>query len=418
MANRPSRLPPALRHHDFRAFWAGQAFAVMGTQFTSVAMAWQIYELTNSPLQIGLLGLARAIPQMGLTLFGGLLADAMDRRRLMISTQVAQLGVAGALVALTIAGAITPAVLYIASALLALFTALENPARQAYVPNLVPREDLASGIALATSQRQAGYIIGPSLGGLLLAAAGPICCYAGDALSRLVMALALLLIRARQSRSGRGRVTFAALGEGLAFVRGQPLILSLMVLDFGANFFGSPRALLPVYARDIFQVGAAGLGPLYAASSIGALSGSLALGFIGQPKRAGRWVLLGVTFYSLCAMAFALSQSYWLAVLLLGAMGVGDTVSSVLRGTINQIVTPDALRGRVSAVNSVFINGGPQLGQFESGVVAAWWGVGVSAFTGGLLTLLVVLGVTAAVPAIRQFRLPSASTTPASAPAG
>src|SRR5207248_10411699 len=134
---------------------------------------------------------------------------------------------------------------------------------------------------------------------------------------------------------------------------GRPLILSLMALDFGANFFGSPRALLPVYARDIFHIGPEGLGVLYAASSIGALSGSLAMGFVGQPTRAGRWVLIGVIFYALCAMGFAVSPTFWLAGVLLGAMGVGDTVSSVLRGTINQVVTPEALRGPVSAVQSV-----------------------------------------------------------------
>src|SRR4051812_5484716 len=169
---RGSALPPALRHHDFRAFWVGQAFSVIANQFTSVAMAWQIYELTNSPLQIGLLGLARAIPQMGLTLFGGLLADAVDRRRIMMGTQVAQFCVSTFLVTCTVAGVISPAILYVCSACFALFNALENPARQAFVPNLLPREDLASGIALATSQRQAGYILGPSLGGVLLAAAG------------------------------------------------------------------------------------------------------------------------------------------------------------------------------------------------------------------------------------------------------
>jgi MFS family permease len=419
-------LPPALRHHDFRMFWVGQAFSVIANQFTSVAMAWQIYELTNSPLQIGLLGLARALPQMALTLVGGLLADAVDRRRMLMATQVAQFVVAAILVLFTVSGVITPAVLYACSAFFALFTALENPSRQAYVPNLLPREQLASGIALATSQRQAGYIIGPSLGGVLLAFAGPGACYAGDAISRFFMFCTLLVIHGRQPSRRRGRITLSALGEGITFVRGERVVMSLMVLDLAANFFGSPRALLPVYARDVFHVGEVGLGMLFAASAIGAFSGSLVMGFLPQPKNAGIWVLVGVAFYSICAMGFAgtpllltgplaeTNVAFVAAVVLLGLMGVGDTVSSVLRGTINQAVTPDDLRGRVSAVNSVFINSGPALGQFESGVVADRWGVGVSAFTGGLATLLCVAGI-ALVPAVRRFRFPS--TAPESVPA-
>jgi MFS family permease len=407
-------VPPALRHRDFRLFWLGQAVSVMGTQFTNVGMAWQIYELTDSVLQIGLLGLARAIPQMILTLFGGILADALDRRRMLIGTQLTQFAVAAGLVGFTVTGAMSPTVLYVASALLAIFGALENPARQAYAPNLVPREDLTSAIALTTSMRQVGYVSGPALGGLALAAAGPASCYGMDAAARALMSGLLLMIRMRQIAGRRGRITLASFLEGLAFVRSQPIILSLMVLDFGANFFGSPRALLPVYARDIFQVGPEGLGILFAASSIGGLAGSITMSMITQPRNAGRWVLLGVTFYAFAAMAFAVSPTFWVAAAMLLCMGVGDNVSSVLRGSINQLVTPDDLRGRVSAVNSIFVNVGPQLGQFESGVVAAWTSVPVAAFTGGLATLLLVLGV-AAVPAVRRFNLPRGAPEPASA---
>jgi MFS family permease len=409
-------LPPALHHGDFRAFWIGQAVSLIGTQFTNVAMAWQIYQITNSALQLGLLGLARAIPQMALTLVGGMLADAVDRRRIMIATQLGQGTVAAALVLLTVTDAMSPTALYVASGLLALFAALDNPARQAYVPNLVPRADLTSAIALTTSMRQVSYILGPSLGGVVLAVGGPVWCYGSDAAARLVAIGLLLSIRVRRAASGRRRVSLASLLEGLAFVRSQPTILWLMVLDFAANFFGSPRALLPIYARDIFQVGPEGLGILYAASSIGSLSGGLAMSMIGQPRKAGLWILLGVTFYACSVMAFALSPTFAVAVVLLVLMGLGDTVSSVLRGTINQLLTPDELRGRVSAVNSVFVNVGPQLGQFRAGVAAAWWGPVEAAFTGGLATLIVV-ALVALVPAVRRFSLPrerekTATTSP------
>ncbi|MEA2642829.1 MAG: hypothetical protein QOF51_4223 [Chloroflexota bacterium] len=403
--------PPALRHRDFRVFVIGQAISLVGTQFTNVAMAWQIYELTGSPLQIGLLGLARGIPQIALTLLGGMLADAVDRRRLMMAMQLAQFCVSASLVALTAAELIEPFMLYVASALLAVFAGLENPTRASYVPNLVPRADLTSAIAFTTSMRQVAYILGPSLAGVVLGFAGVVWCYTVDATSWVLMLSSLALIRGRQAASGRRGVSFAALAEGIAFVRSQRIILLLMVLDFSANFFGSPRALLPVYAKDIFHVGPEGLGLLYAASSIGALGGAFVMSTIGQPQRAGRWVLTGVVFYSVCAMGFALSPVYWVALILLVGMGVGDTVSSVLRGSINQLVTPDRLRGRVSAVNSVFINGGPPLGQFESGAVAALWGVPASAFTGGLATLLVALSI-AAIPAARRFTLPREEAQP------
>jgi MFS family permease len=401
-------LPPALRYGDFRGFWIGQAVSLIGTQFTNVAMAWQIYQMTNSALQLGLLGLARAIPQMALTLVGGMLADAVDRRRIMIATQLGQGTVAAALVLLTVTDAMTPTALYVASGLFALFAALDNPARQAYVPNLVPRADLTSAIALTTSMRQVSYILGPALGGVVLAVGGSVWCYGLDTAARLAAIGLLLTIRVRQAAGGRRRVSLASLLEGLAFVRSQPTILWLMVLDFVANFFGSPRALLPIYARDTFQVGPEGLGILYAASSIGSLSGGLAMSMIGQPRNAGRWVLLGVTFYACSVMAFALSPTFAVAVVLLALMGVGDTVSSVLRGTINQLLTPDELRGRVSAVNSIFVNVGPQLGQFRGGVVAAWWGTVESVFTGGLATLIVV-GLVALVPAVRRFKFPQTS---------
>jgi MFS family permease len=225
------------------------------------------------------------------------------------------------------------------------------------------------------------------------------------------MLLMLLFIRARPTER-RGGVSLGALREGISFVRSQPIILSLMILDFNANFFGSPKALLPVYARDLLQVGPQGLGILYAASSVGAIVSALAISVVGQPRKAGLGVIIGIVFYALCAMGFALSTSFGLSVLLLAGMGVGDALSAVLRSTINQLVTPDDLRGRMSAVNQLFTSSGPQLGQLESGVVASWWGAETAALTGGLATLLIATSV-GFVPVLRRFRLPSAAVDPA-----
>jgi MFS family permease len=261
-----------------------------------------------------------------------------------------------------IAGLMTPNLLLVAAVCLALGTSLETPSRQAIVPNLVPREDLASGIALNNAQRSAATILGPALAGLLIATSGPGLCYVVDAISWFAMFGALALIRQPLQLAARGAVSLRALAEGISFVRSQQVVLAFMVLDFGATFFGSSNALLPIYARDIMQVGPQGLGILYAASAIGALATATLLGTSSRITRAGRWVLIGVALYAVCMVGFALSDMFWLSVLFLAGTGAGNMLGAVLRGTSNQTLTPDALRGRVAAVNTVFVTGGPQLG--------------------------------------------------------
>src|SRR5258705_7045256 len=250
-----------LRHRDFCVFWTGSFLSSIGTQFTTVAMAWQIYELTNSPLQIGLLGLARAVPQIVLLLVGGVLADAMDRKKLMMCTQAALFCVSASLAFFTHTGRASPSLLYGAAMLLAFFSSLDSPTRQTMVPNLVPREVLAKALALNGTQRHVSVIAGPSLAGVVLAAYGPEACYALDACSWIFMIVALGRIRTPLS-AGRGwrAVSFQALREGFGFVSGHAVIFPLMILDCGANFFGSAKALMPIYARDILAVGPRGLG--------------------------------------------------------------------------------------------------------------------------------------------------------------
>jgi MFS family permease len=400
-----TRLPPALRHRDFRLFWGGAVVSALGSAFTSIALLWHLFLLTNSALQVGLIGLAQAIPLISLSLFGGLLADAVDRRRLMIVTQIVQFSISGGLAVLTIAGLVSPLILYVAAALFALASALEGPSRSALVPNLVPSSDLSNAIALNSTQRSVAAIVGPALAGLLLALSGPAFCYGIDALSWFAMLAALLSIRSRPRLiGGRRAVSFDALRDGIAFVRSNPVVLAMMVLDFGATLFGEPDALLPIFARDILAVGATGLGILFAATSVGSLLAATGMSLIPRGQRTGQWVLLGVVVYGVAACVFALSRNVWLSAVMLAMMGAGDTVSAILRGTINQLVTPDELRGRVSAVNNIFVIGGPRLGQVESGVVAAFGGASFSAFTGGIGALLVVLGI-ALVPSVRRFSL-------------
>jgi MFS family permease len=401
-------LPPALRYRDFRLFVAGSFLSAIGTQLTTVAMAWQIYLLTDSALQVGLLGLARAVPQIAGALVGGLVADALDRRRVLAAVQIGAGVVAAGLALLTLLGLASPPVLLAAAVLFAIGTAVETPSRQAVVPNLVASGELAAAIALNNTQRSVATIVGPTLAGVGLALVGPEVCYAVDAASRVAMVVALALIVRPLQGGEMVRASLGALVAGVRFVRHQPVILSFMVLDFGATFFGTSTALLPIYAREILDTGPVGLGALYAAPSIGALIAGAAMSTVARVERAGRWVLLGVALYALCTVGFALSTTLWLSVVMLAGTGLGNMISAVLRGTSNQLLTPDYLRGRVAAVNSVFVQGGPQLGQFEGGLVAELGGARLSALTGGLGALALV-GAVALMPSVRRFRLPGGS---------
>jgi MFS family permease len=400
------RLISPLRHRDFRIFWTGLLLSSVGSQFTQVAMAWQIYELTNSPLQIGLIGLVRAVPQMIILLFGGLLADAMNRRKLMMVTQSSLFFVSGSLALMTLAGHVTPMKLYGVTVLLALFSSLEVPSRQAIVTNLVPTEDLSRALAIFSTQRQIATIAGPSLAGVVLAWAGPAVCYSVDAASWLVMLGALALLRAELPQRGGWRtITLDSLRAGFGFVWSHAVIFPFLMMDFGANIFGTVRSLFPIYARDILAVGPQGLGLLYAASAAGALLGAVGFSFWGPVRRAGHWILFGVTIYALCLLLFARSHFFWLSILLLIGSGIGDTISAILRATINQLSTPDELRGRMASINSIFTNSGPQLGQFQIGALAAAIGAEFAASTGALIILFIVGVLLVRFPHVREYRI-------------
>jgi len=403
--NNSGRLSP-FRHRDFCVFWTGSFLSSMGTQFTTVAMAWQIYELTNSPLQIGLLGLARALPQIFLLLVGGLLADATDRRKLMMFTQSGLFCVSTSLAWLTFSGKASPHMLYTSTMFLAIFTSLEQPSRQSMIPNLVPRANLAQALALQGTQRYVPIIAGPSLAGVVLAFSGPAACYAVDACSWLAMLTALRILRAKVPEGGGWKtISFKSLHQGFQFVWSHGVIFPLMLLDFSATFFGNARGLFPIFARDILLVGPKGLGLLYASRAVGSLFAAIGMTIFGPVRRGGRWIIIGIAVYGLATAIFAQSRVFWFSVLMLALTGVGDTISSILRSTINQLSTPDELRGRMSSINSIFTSNGPQLGQFESGLVAAWFGAEISALTGGLVTLLILGAVVAAFPMVRRFRI-------------
>jgi MFS family permease len=405
-----------LRHRDYRIFWIGLLLSSVGSQFTTVAIAWQIYELTNSPLQLGLMGLARGVPQVVMLLFGGLLADALNRRKVILCTQSILFVVSALLALSTFADKTTPATLYAATVALALFNSLEAPARHSIVANLVPREDLAAALAIYNSQRHVATIAGPAIAGMMLGLAGPALCYAIDAVSWLIMFVSVVAIRTPLPEGeGRRAVSLKSLRAGFRFVLNHAVIFPLLVMDFGANIFGTVRALLPIFAKDILAAGPQGLGILYAASALGSLSGAIGLSFVGRARKVGAWILAGVTIYGLAIILFAGSQVFWFSVFLLALSGIGDTISAIMRSTINQLETPEELRGRMSSINSLFTNCGPQLGQFQAGALASLIGAQLAAASGGLVILLIVVVLVFRFPNVRDFQIGSKSQAAARA---
>jgi len=366
-------------------------------------MAWQMYELTDSPWDVGLIGLARAVPLMAALPLGGLLADRGDRRRVLIAAQFAQAAVTLFLTGASFANLASPLLLYFVAAALALCAAVDAPARQSIVPLLVPASDLPNAFAVMNLQQKVGTVVGPALAGLAISAQGPWLCYAVDTGSWLAMLLALASIRERRMLAAQGaRVSLRSIREGFAFVRRQHAVLSVLVLDFGVTLLGTNRALLPVYARDILNVGAPGLGLMFAAMSVGAVVSGLLLATLPPVRRMGAWVLFGVSIYSLCTVIFAVSQSFPLTLVMLAGVGGGNALSVILRGAMTQVATPDRLRGRVASVTSIFTTGGPQLGQAQSGLVAELLGAPNAALLGAVATLLVTARI-ATIPAVRLF---------------
>ena len=378
----------------------------------NAALLWQVSLLVppeRKGLALGLVGLVRVVPIIVFSLFSGVVADAWDRRKLMLFTQTGSAIVALALAWLTFRGLSAVWPIYALAALSSAVGAFDLPARQALLPTLVPREHLPNAISLNTTMMQTASVAGPALGGLMIASTGLGWAYVANAISFGCVILALVAMRnlpAREkSQAGqRDDVSLHAALEGLRFVFRAPLIRSTMLLDFFATFFSSATALLPIYAQDILHVGAAGYGWLYAAPAAGALVTSAVLVPLAEHiERRGVTLLWAVAGYGLATVVFGLSRSFWMTFGCLTLIGATDTVSMVIRNIIRQLETPDRLRGRMAGVNMVFFIGGPQLGEFEAGAVANWLGATVSVVTGGVGCLIATAWITLTTPALRRY---------------
>jgi MFS family permease len=392
--NRPKRSSfSALRHRDFRLLWIGQLISVTGSQMQLVAINWHVYLLTKSPLALGGVGLVRVLPIIVCSLVGGVVADALDRKRLMLATQAVMLISAGLLAGMTASGLSSIWPIYLLTAIASAAVAFDNPARQAMLPTLVPQKDFPNAVSLGILVFNSAMIVGPALAGLLLRIRGPALIYGLNAASFVAVIVALLLMKASgraEAPTEAARISLGALRDGLRFVWRTPIIVQTMTLDFIATFFASATALLPIFAAEILKVGAGGLGLLAAAPGAGSIVSGLVMARFGVMRRQGKAVLISVAIFGAATVVFGLSRWFWLSLLMLGITGAADTVSTVLRQTIRQLVTPNYLRGRMTSVNMIFFMGGPQLGEFEAGAVAALIGATLSVLTGGVGCLIAV----------------------------
>ncbi|HEY4424566.1 MAG TPA: MFS transporter [Pyrinomonadaceae bacterium] len=382
----------ALRHRDFRLLWLGQIVSVTGSQMQFVAINWHVYLLTKSAFALGLVGLFRGVPIIVCSLAGGVVADAFDRKRTMVVTQTVMLLTAALLTAETLAGLKSVWPIYVLSALSAAAQAFDTPARQALMPTLVPEEDFPNAVSLGIIVFNIAIILGPAIAGFILAETGPAIIYGFNALSFLAVIGAVIAMRTGGKpdlqRGRREALSFEALKEGLRFVWQTPIIVQTMTLDFAATFFASATLLLPIFAQERLHVGARGYGFLAAAPAIGSVLTALVMARVGSFRKQGRLVVASVAVFGVATAGFGVSTVYWFSLLMLAITGAADTVSTVLRQTIRQLVTPNQLRGRMTSINMMFFMGGPQLGELEAGSLAALIGAPLSVVVGGLGSLI------------------------------
>jgi MFS family permease len=397
-----------LRNDDFTRYIAARFLGSIAVQMQTVAVGWQIYEVTRRPLDLGLIGLSQFLPFVLLILPAGHFADTRDRRRILVACYVLLLLCALLLLAFAWRGLDSAWPVFGAMTLFGVARAFAMPASQALLPNLVDRQHFGKAVALNSSLWQVSTIVGPALGGLLyLAGATTVYATVAALLAISLVMLATLRRGAANDAASAAPLDRNALLEGLRFVRGRRPVLGAISLDLFAVLFGGATALLPVYAADVLHVGPSGLGWLRAAPGVGAALTGLVLSMHPVTQRVGRWMFGGVILFGLATLVFGVSTSFWISLAALTVLGAGDMVSVYIRHLLVQLETPDDIRGRVSAVNAVFIGASNELGEFESGLVAALLGAVPAVIVGGSATFLVALAWTRLFPELwRMDRFP------------
>jgi MFS family permease len=414
---RSINVPPALRHRSFRLLWFGLILSTTGTYMQSAAVLWHIHEHSPEPIALGAVGLVTILPVLVFSLVAGAIADAVNRRHLLILTQFTLALLAALLGWLTLRGADSLPVIYIVIAASAAVSTFDLPAHQALVPNLVPRDTLTNAFSLDSIAYTTGAILGPTLGGLVIASLGVANVYLINALSFTAVIFALLAMGPVNQAAGRSSQEVAmphasrnhaanfqsAIADGLRFVFRQPIILGCMLLDFFATFFSSATFLLPIFAKEILAVGVRGYGWLVAAPSIGAGIVAGVFSMRKEVKHQGPILLGAVGVFGLATIGFGLARAFWLTFLSLAFTGAADAVSTIIRNTIRQIETPDQLRGRMTSVNQIFFMGGPQLGELEAGLVGQGFGAPFAVVSGGIGCILALGIITLRFPELRRY---------------
>jgi hypothetical protein len=392
-----------MRHRPFALFWSARVMSSVAFQMMSVAIGWQIYSITHSAFALGLVGLSQFLPMFVLTLVVGHVADRYDRRTIAFVCQAIQGVAALTLCIATWRGITSQGLIYLIAAIAGSARAFESPSMAALLPNLIPRAQLQYATAWSTSANQTAQILGPAMGGLLYGL-GALMVYGTVAVAFIGAAVVLSSIKIEQVVRTRTPLTFESLFSGIAFIRRKPVILGALSLDLFAVLLGGATALLPVFARDILHAGPWALGVLRAAPAVGALAGSIYLAQFPLRQRAGTALFGGVIAFGIATIVFGLSRNLTVSLIALAALGASDVISVVVRMSLVQLQTPDDMRGRVGAINSLFIGTSNQLGEFESGMTAGLFGAVPAVLIGGAGTIAVALLWMRLFPGLRATR--------------
>jgi MFS family permease len=400
-------IPPAFKSKPFLLYWIGHLISIAGSQMQLWALYWHLRTLSDHPMVISGIGLARFLPVILLSLVAGVVADRFDRRKMAILTQVA-LGLVALILGLkTSMGAISIWMLFGLVAVQAVAVTFDVPARQALIPSLVPRENLANAYSLNSIASKVGGILGPAVSGVVIAYLGLQWAYWINAISYLAVIVALIAmgdIRAViEKKAFELRGAFLDIREGIEFIKNSPVIFSVMILDFFGTFFSSANTLLPFVAMDILHVGPIQYGWLSASQSIGTLMVGLYLSQKTNLHRQGLLISVSVAAFGLATILFGLSTSFWLTMLALILIGAFDGLSTIIRNTARQLLTPDAMRGRMMSITQIFFKGGPQLGEVESGLVAQILGVPFAIISGGVGCVLAAWIVAKKIPQLLNY---------------
>ncbi len=397
----------ALKITDYRNYLLGSFLSEVGNQMQVVATSWQVYEITRNPVSLGLIGVANFLPILLFSLIGGLVADKVDRKKLLISSQIAQSVLATILFVLTFSNLITPWMIYVVLFLIAVAQSFSIPARQSALPHLVPKSLFINAVSLGSLHWQAAIMIGPAIAGFLIGWGGVASVYILNAFSFLFFIIAILSLKVSLQKHEREDIKFnlSAISDGIKFVLSTPILYSTMILDFLATFFGEATILMPVFAKDILHVGPSGLGFLYSAPAIGGvLAGLLIAALHHKLAHQGQAIIYSVILYGAFTIAFGFSRVLPLSLIFLVGVGFGDMVSTIIRNTIRQMVTPDHLRGRMASIMRMFVQGGPHLGEMEAGFLAKFIGGPATVVVGGVGVILITMLVALKIPTLRKYQ--------------